>query len=108
MAKSNEDETRMSERSDYGKLAEACESGDQLAALRQLRQDLAWSIENGPVTVVAQTAARLQAVLVAVATLEASSPERSASDDIARELAGGLADSKVVQLTGRGRKRRTG
>jgi hypothetical protein len=43
-----------------------------------------------------------------ISDLEAATPEVSTSDDIARELASGLADAKVVQLAGRGRKRSAG
>jgi hypothetical protein len=79
-----------------------------VAGLRAMRDKLAGDMDEAPPAVVAQIAGQLRIVLAELATLEAATPEVSASDVIARDLAAGLAEAKVVPIAGRGRKRRTG
>jgi hypothetical protein len=73
-----------------------------------MRAALAAAMERAEPSVVAQINAQLMRLLERIAILEAASPEESSSDDIARELAEGLAGAEVVQLAGRGRQRRSG
>jgi hypothetical protein len=79
-----------------------------LQTLRAMRDKLAADMDVADPSVVAQLNGQLMRLLDKISDLEAATPEVSTSDDIARELASGLADAKVVQLAGRGRKRSAG
>lgn len=83
-------------------------AASHLKGLQAMRDKLAGDMDQAPPAVVAQIAGQLRIVLAELAVLEAATPEVSASDVIARDLAAGLADAKIVPIAGRGRKRRTG
>jgi hypothetical protein len=76
-------------------LSAACASGDHRAALEAMRTVLAEAMEIAPAMVVAQVAARLQAVLVELSELPVAA-ESSASDDLVQRRALRRAAAKVV------------
>jgi hypothetical protein len=89
-------------------LLDAARSDELLPLLRATRSALAAAMVFGPLTTVAQCAARLQVTAEAVDALLKSHPEVSTSDALRDQAAKGLAKAKVVQLAGRRSKRSAG
>ncbi len=80
----------------------------RLPGLIAMRDTLAAAMDAAEPQVQAQLAAQLGKVLEQIEVLQLQRPEVSESNDIAADLAAGLADANVVQLAGRGRKPRAG
>lgn len=85
-------------------------SGDERRALEAMRSKLAEAMELAEPSVIAQVAARLQAVVARIAELDdAAEPEVSPTDDIARKRAARRAAAQVGEAAaGGGVKRRGG
>jgi hypothetical protein len=77
-----------------GSVERACASGDQRAALEAMRAKLATAMDEAPPAVVAQVAARLQAVLAELAGLPVEDAG-SVSDDLAERRAGRRAKAAM-------------
>jgi hypothetical protein len=72
-------------------------SGDERRALEAMRDALAAHMEQADSNVVAQVAARLQAVVKRLAELGSQPTEGSATDEIARKRAARRAAAQVAQ-----------
>jgi phage gp29-like protein len=89
-------------------VAEAAETGDRLTILRTMRDRLAKDMDAAESNVVAQIAARLQAVLVAIAELEPPEVVPNGVDQLAqrredRISAAHVAGSSVRRVRQRSR-----